>query len=120
MVQIKHDCKIIFWSINVKKIVLILSVLILVGCCNDIGCNHSYVSNPFWTGFVILLYFVVVISLLSSVIYKIKNKNKEFNEFWEEEYVWIFPCILIALTIVWAIAVVWFNGVVLLKYLGVA
>lgn len=121
MVQIKHDCKIIFWSINVKKIISILSVLILVGCCDpsSIDCNSSYLPNQFWKGFGILLFFVLGISLLSAIIFKIKNKNEDIYEFLDE-HGWIFICIFFILTIVWAIAVVWFNGVVFLKYLGVA
>lgn len=103
-----------------KKLVLIISSLILCSCCDSIDCSYLWLPNKFWEGAVILLYFVVIISLLSSVIYNIKNKNKMFNKFWEEEYVWIFPCILIILIIVWAIVYFGFNGVVLLKYLGVA
>lgn len=109
MVQIKHDCKIIFWSINVKKVVLILCTLILVSCSDPscIDCNPSYVSNQFWKGFLSILSVGTVISSLFTIIYNnIKNKNKDIDL---QLYVLIFICILIVLAIVWAIAVVWFN-----------
>lgn len=105
-----------------KKIVSILSILILVGCDNNdlVGdYNSEYLPQQFLKGFVILLFFVLGISLLSAIIFKIKNKNEDIYEFLYE-HGWIFICILILLTIVWAIAVVWANGVMLLKYLGVA
>lgn len=114
-----------------KKILpLFFSLVALVSCCDNsttidrFNCQENqYQSTLLWNDFLIgafiLLGVVLGLVPIFNIIYKIKNKNKSFDEY-IFDYSWVFICIWIVVTIMWAVAVWLLNGGALLKYIGIA